>query len=112
MQIYHQSIKHIKIAFISLNKVSLVLDGKKATSRITRNVAHSIHHPSLEKYLREIEEWSDSMWNEIAWPSFKISFNKIPSAKQPTITKNALQFMVHKEQTPPRESTAEAMLFL
>jgi hypothetical protein len=66
--------------------ISIVLDGKKVMSRITRHVTHSTHHPSLEQYLREKEEWNDCMWNEIAWPSFKIAFNKIPSDRQPTIT--------------------------
>jgi hypothetical protein len=64
--------------------ISIVLDGKKVTSRITRHVARSIHHPSLEHYLCEKEEWNDCTWNEIAWPLFKIAFNKIPSVRQPT----------------------------
>jgi hypothetical protein len=67
--------------------ISLVIDGKKVTSRITMHVAHSIHYLSLNTYLIEKEEWSECIWNEIAWPSFKMAFNKIPSARQPTIKK-------------------------
>jgi hypothetical protein len=68
-------------------KISLVFDGKKVTSRITINVAHGIHHPLLKKYLLEKESWKKCTWNEIAWPSFNIAFNKIPSTRQPTLTK-------------------------
>jgi hypothetical protein len=39
--------------------ISLVLDDKKVTSRITMHVAHSIHYPSLKKYLIEKEDWNE-----------------------------------------------------
>jgi hypothetical protein len=68
-------------------KISIVFDIKKVMSRITRNVAHSIHHPSLKLYLHETEEWNYCTWNDIALPSLKTVFNKIPSSRQPTITK-------------------------
>jgi hypothetical protein len=51
------------------------------------HVSHNIHYPSFKKYLMEKEEWNECTWNEIAWPSFKIAFNKISSARQPTIMK-------------------------
>jgi hypothetical protein len=51
--------------------ISIVLDSKKVTSRITRHVTHIIHHLSLEKYLHEKEEWNDCTWNDIVWPSLK-----------------------------------------
>jgi hypothetical protein len=35
--------------------IYLVLDGKKATSKNTRNVAYSIHKPELKQYLCEKE---------------------------------------------------------
>jgi hypothetical protein len=71
---------------------SIVLNGKKVASKIKRHVAHIIHHPSLEQYLREKEAWNDYMWNDIAWPSFKTAFNKILSTRQPTITKILYSF--------------------
>jgi hypothetical protein len=48
--------------------ISIVFDGKKVTSIMKIHVAHIIHHPSLEQYLREKEEWNYCTWNEIAWP--------------------------------------------
>jgi hypothetical protein len=72
--------------------ISLLLNEKKVTSKITRHVLHIIHYPSLKKYLTEKEEWNECTWNEIAWSPFKIAFNKIPSARQPTITKMLFSF--------------------
>jgi hypothetical protein len=72
--------------------ISLVLNSKKVTSRITMHVARSIHYPSLNKHLIAKEEWNECTWNELAWPSFKIAFNKIPSAQQPMITKMLFSF--------------------
>jgi hypothetical protein len=72
--------------------ISLVLNEKKVTFKITRHVSRSIQYPSLKKYLIEKEEWNECTWNEIGWPSFKIAFNKIPSARQPTITKMIFSF--------------------
>jgi hypothetical protein len=72
--------------------IPLLLDGNKVTSIITRNGAHIIHHPSLEKYLREKEEWSKRTWNEMA---FIQNFIEQDTLRQTTHNnKNALKFMV------------------
>jgi hypothetical protein len=39
--------------------------------------------PKLEEYILKKEEWSPNMWDDIALRSFKIAFNKIPTARQP-----------------------------
>jgi hypothetical protein len=46
----------------------------------------------LEQYLRKKEDWNECTWHEIAWPSFKIAFNKIPYARQPTMAKMLYSF--------------------
>jgi hypothetical protein len=36
--------------------------------------------------------WIQNTWEEIAWKSFKIAFNKTPMARQPTLTKLIFSF--------------------
>jgi hypothetical protein len=47
-------------------QISLCLNGQKVTSKITRNIAHIIHRPELEAYLREKEDWSENTREDIA----------------------------------------------
>jgi hypothetical protein len=72
--------------------ISLCLQGQKVTSKITRNVAHSFNRPKLEEHLKVREEWSQNTWDNIAWKSFTVAFNKTPTARQPTITKLIFSF--------------------
>jgi hypothetical protein len=58
--------------------ISLVLDGKKLTSRITRSVAHIIHQPPLEQYLREKECSNEYTWNEQPGPLSKLLSTRPP----------------------------------
>jgi hypothetical protein len=67
--------------------ISLFLHGQKVTSKIIHNVAHSIYRTELEANLRDKEDWSENTREDIAWPSFKIAFNKIPTPRQPPVTK-------------------------
>jgi hypothetical protein len=85
-------------------KISLCLHGQKVISKITRNVAHSIHRPELEAYLREKVDWGENTWGDIAWPSFKIAFNKILTARHPTIRKLISSFGV---PTNDKDATTE-----
>jgi hypothetical protein len=74
------------------HQIYLVRNENKVTSKVKIHASHSIHYPSLKKYLTEKEEWNECTWNEIAWPSLKNTFNKISSARQPTITKILFSF--------------------
>jgi hypothetical protein len=55
-------IAHHECLHFSDQNTSLVLDGNKVTSRITRNVANGINQPSLQQYLREKEYWNECTW--------------------------------------------------
>jgi hypothetical protein len=72
--------------------ILLCLQGQKVTSKITRNVAHSFHRPKLEEHIKVREEWSQNTWDNIAWKSFTIAYNKTPTARQPTLTKLIFSF--------------------
>jgi hypothetical protein len=72
--------------------ISLCLQGQKVTSKITRNVAHSFHRPKPEEHIKVREEWSQNTWDDIAWKSFTIAFNKMPTARPTTLTKLIFSF--------------------
>jgi hypothetical protein len=59
--------------------ISLCLHGQKVTSKIKRNVALSLHRPKIEEHIKVREDWSQNIWEEIAWKAFIIKFNKTPT---------------------------------
>jgi hypothetical protein len=64
----------------------------KMTSKITQNVAHSFHRPKLQEHNKVQEEWIQITGDDIAWKSCTITFNKTPTAGQPTLTKLIFSF--------------------
>jgi hypothetical protein len=71
--------RHDSLHFLEQH-ISLCLNVQKVTSKITRNVSHIFHRPKLEECIKEREGWSQNTWEDIAWKSIKIRFNKTPAA--------------------------------
>jgi hypothetical protein len=65
---------------------------KNASSKRPVHIANVIHGPILEAYLMGKEGWTRNKFNEIAWNSFKIAFDKFNTARQAITTKLLYSF--------------------